>query len=68
MSDACLDSLVYNPDTRTCQGECNSGEVMQGGVCVVCPDNTIPDLTRGECRKISKLVVIRSYSLEIGDH
>ena len=58
MGDACPDTLVYHSDTRTCQEKCNSGEVMQGRVCVACPDNTIPDLTRGECRKISKLVVI----------
>ncbi|KAL5260651.1 hypothetical protein ACHWQZ_G010715 [Mnemiopsis leidyi] len=55
MDDACPDSNVYNPDTRSCQAGCPSGKVMQDRVCVECPENTILDLTLGECRQLAGL-------------
>ena len=56
MDDACPDSHVYNPDTRSCKAGCPSGKVMQDGVCVECPENTILDLTLGECHQIGMYI------------
>ncbi|KAL5260846.1 hypothetical protein ACHWQZ_G006772 [Mnemiopsis leidyi] len=62
MDDACPDSHVYNPDTRSCQAICPPGEIMQDGVCVECPDNTILDFTLGICREIKDNTYKIQYS------